>query len=181
MDSFSAELSSFTDHLSVLAPRSLAALRPPAPRPVLEEACRELGVRPAPDLVHLYQAHDGAEASEAGWFLPSERRLLPLMDARAVGRRLTAMIDGEDVLGTWWHPQWFPFAANHDAWSVEFVDLREGAAFGSVGSFFGEGASPGIWPSLGAYFKELTHALEGGDAPIQRRTPVVKDDVLSWE
>ncbi|WP_405833751.1 SMI1/KNR4 family protein [Streptomyces sp. NBC_00105] len=181
MDSFSAELSLFTEHLGVLAPRSMAALRPPAARPALEHAGGEYGVRLAPELVSLYQAHDGAEATEAGWFLPSERRLLPLEDAMQVGRRLTGMIDGEDVLGTWWHPQWFPFAANHDAWGVEFLDLREGDAFGSVGSFFGEGASPGVWPSLGAYFKELTHALEGGDAPIQRRTPLVKDDVLSWE
>ncbi|MFJ8110207.1 SMI1/KNR4 family protein [Streptomyces sp. NPDC096132] len=173
--------SSAERRLGVIAPASRAALRPPVEGPALEEWERQSGIELPEELTCLLALHDGAENTEAGSFLPSGTRLLPVVEAIRITRRMCDALDDEELVGQWWHPQWLAFAANHDGASVYFVDARPGAGRGSVGYFFREtGGACGKWPSLTAFFETLTSAVEDGER-MHGESPRTKDDMLTWD
>ncbi|MFC4610334.1 SMI1/KNR4 family protein [Streptomyces maoxianensis] len=166
--------------LEVLAPSSWAAIRPPATAAGIREAQERMGVSFPDDLVTLLRLHDGAENTEAATFLPSAR-LLPLHEMASIHLSTCDLLDSADLLGTWWHPQWIPFAANHDGWSRWFLDARPGPGFGAVGSFFMEsGGDCGRWPSLAVFLEEMADAVEDV-RPLGNHLPRVDDEALSWD
>ncbi|MFD6936658.1 hypothetical protein ACFWAP_10975 [Streptomyces goshikiensis] len=191
MPSFDGVHAAFLDTLAILAPESHEALRPPAVEQDVARVLEEV-FNPCPtDVVALFSRHDGAEAVPAGYFLPDACRFLSLGQVCEVSAMLTGMIDGDDVLSTWWHPKLLPFAADVERACAVFVDLREGEGYGSVGFFSMEsGADPGLWGGIADFVGDLLNALEGNDPseltqnrwgdPILRDTPEIVDGRLEW-
>lgn len=169
-DSFGEAWTRLTEWLAVMAPESLAAVRPAVVR---EDLPRELS--------ELYAHCDGTLPTEAGRFLVSGCGLLGRDEALALRARLVSLVDGPDVEADWWRLDWVPWAANHDGASCLFIDTGPGPGRGSVGYFFQEtGGEAQLWPSLTAFLVALVDAVEEG-TPFFGETPVVHGDVLGWD
>ncbi|MEU6345637.1 SMI1/KNR4 family protein [Streptomyces sp. NPDC046977] len=146
----------------------------------LDAAGASSGVELPEELVVLLRLHDGAEATEADRFLRG-LRLLSLREIVSMHRATCSLLDAEDLVGTWWHPQWIPFAANHDTWSRLYVDVRPGPHRGAVGHFFMESGGQQRWPSLTAYVEQLAASLENA-TPLDHHTPRVDESgLLVWD
>ncbi|WP_326570900.1 SMI1/KNR4 family protein [Actinacidiphila glaucinigra] len=181
MQSLSEAWNRVENWLTAEAPLVRSALRPGTTPAELAAAEESMGLTIPHQLALLLRLHDGAEDTEAGRFL-QRKRLLPLREIVSMHSTLCALLDSDDLVGTWWHPQWIPFAANHDAWSRLYLDVRSGAGYGSVSTYFmetGGGGHP--WPSLTAYLEELAASLQGG-TPMVHHVPRVTDEgLLVWD
>lgn len=168
------------DWLETRAPLVRGSLRPAVTQAALDEACAGSGVELPDELVLLLRMHDGAEATEAGWFLRG-LRLLSLREIVSMHQVMCSLLDAEDLVGTWWHPQWIPFAANHDEWSRLYLDARPGPGRGAVGYFFMESGGRPLWPTLTASVEQLAASLENG-TPLNHHTPrVAENGLLVWD
>lgn len=168
-DAFGQAWTRLTEWLAVMAPGSLAAVRPAVAREDLPQ-----------ELSELYAHCDGTLPTEAGRFLVSGCGLLGVDEALALRARLVSLVDGPDVEADWWRLDWIPWAANHDGASYLFVDTGPGPGRGSVGYFFKEtGGEAQLWPSLTAFLVALADAVEEG-TPFFGETPVVHGDALGW-
>ncbi|WP_143661146.1 SMI1/KNR4 family protein [Streptomyces sp. M41(2017)] len=169
-DSFGQTWTRLTEWLAVMAPESLAAVRPAVARQGIPQ---ELG--------ELYAHCDGSLPTEAGRFLVSGCGLLGLDEAMALRARLASLVDGPDVETDWWRLDWVPWAANHDGASCLFVDIGTGPGRGSIGYFFQEsGGEEQLWPSITAFLEAFAHAVEEG-TPFFGETPIVHGGALGWD
>ncbi|MEY2249073.1 SMI1/KNR4 family protein [Streptomyces sp. BF23-18] len=169
-DSFGEAWTRLTEWLAVMAPESLAAVRPAVAREGLPQ-----------ELSELYAQCDGTLPTEAGRFLVSGCGFLGMDEAMALRARLVSLVDGPDVEANWWGLDWVPWAANHDGASCLFVDTGPGPGRGTVGYFFQEtGGEAQLWPSLTAFLVALADAVEEG-TPFFGGTPVVHGGALGWD
>ncbi|MGW6215262.1 hypothetical protein [Streptomyces sp. NPDC055109] len=168
--SFEEAWTRLTEWLAVMAPESLAAVRPAV-------ATEGLSL----ELSELYAQCDGTLPTEAGRFLLSGCGLLGRDEALALRARLVSLVDGPDVEANWWRLDWVPWAANHDGASCLFVDSGPGPGRGSVGYFFQEtGGEAQLWPSLTVFLVAMTEALEEG-TPFFGEAPVLHGGALGWD
>ncbi|MGI5255093.1 SMI1/KNR4 family protein [Actinacidiphila glaucinigra] len=182
MQSLSEAWNQVENWLTAEAPLVRSALRPGATSAEIEEAEEGMGLTIPHQLALLLRLHDGAEETEAGRFLQT-KRLLPLREIVSMHRTMCSLLDSDDLVGTWWHPQWIPFAANHDGWSRLCLDVRPGALSGTVNTYFMESGGGGghLWPSLTAYLEELAVSLQRG-TPMVHHVPRVTDEgLLHWD
>ncbi|QFZ78350.1 hypothetical protein GFH48_38195 [Streptomyces fagopyri] len=168
--SFGETWARLTEWLAVMAPESLAAVRPPVAREGI-----------LPELGELYAHCDGTLPTEAGRFLVSGCGLLSVEESVSLRARLVSLVDGPDVEADWWRLDWVPWAANHDGASCLFVDTGPGPGRGAIGYFFQEsGGEAQLWPSLTAFLVALADAVEEGTSFVGE-TPVVNGGALGWD
>ncbi|SEC32086.1 Cell wall assembly regulator SMI1 [Streptomyces sp. 3213] len=180
--------------LAQLAPRTFAALAPPADRSAIAAAEQAVG-RPFPEsLTECLLRHDGT----------GDQCLLPpfwsLLDTRGIVEtwdtctQINAKVfgdgdgDGEEREpngddGLWWHSMWFPFAADGAANHL-VIDQRQHRWVGRIGNADHELGcsfeSQPMWASLPALLEATATALETGDV-LDGCLPVVERAELRWE
>ncbi|GAA2380300.1 hypothetical protein [Streptomyces coeruleofuscus] len=156
------------------APRTHAALRPPAPPSGIEAAERRLGVPFHPDLVASLRCHDGVEPDEDAVQLSYYGPLCGVADIVRNTTFLQSLGAGEAglplTLGIGRRPS-----------DGLFIACRPGARYGQVGRRFdGDTASFTPWPSLRHVLAGLADALEDG-LPFLDRIPLAVAGRLLWE
>ncbi|MFF3193202.1 SMI1/KNR4 family protein [Streptomyces misionensis] len=176
--------------LAQLAPRTFAALAPPADRSAIAAAEQAIG-QPFPEsLTESLLRHDGT--GHRG-LLPPFWSLLDtagIVDAWETCTRINADVfgdeeegepDGED--GPWWHPLWCPIAADGAANHL-VIDQRQHRRTGRIGNADHEtGCSfepQSMWTSFPALLEATATALETADV-LDGCLPVVKQAELHWE
>ncbi|PWI09385.1 SMI1/KNR4 family protein [Streptomyces sp. NWU339] len=173
------------------APRTFAALAPPAERSDVAATERTIGRSLPEPLTESLLRHDGT----------GYRDLLPpfwnLLDAKGIAEdwslRMRIHGDGLDdaeegdpdgEYGPWWHPLWVPFAAD-GAGDYLVIDQREYRRRGRIGDADHEtGCSfrpHPMWASLPALLDATATALETGEIVDRYRRVVVDGTELDWE
>jgi len=162
------------------------------------DACeRELGIGLPAELRRLLLISNGtADFDAAGIYRPAAEfltggdRLLPAAEVVSAGRARaeTAARFGEDLIGSWWHPQWVMFGEHISGCGVA-IDQRPGPGLGAVGEFMKEGGTEFTTAaSLGEYVAQLANAIENGtdilrwfaDGCLRYRPYVDQDGRLTW-
>jgi cell wall assembly regulator SMI1 len=173
-----------TAWLAANAPASYARLSAPAlPAEAELAACeRDLQMALPPELRRLLLISNGAADFDAlgeyrpeAAFLPGRYRLLSAAEVAARSRDLVdvAAEHGDDLIGSWWHPQWVLFA-DHIAADGIAIDQRPGPGQGAIGVFSHEtGTEFGRWASLGDYVARVADSIETGQEFLQRRSEYV--------
>ncbi|MEV0416391.1 SMI1/KNR4 family protein [Streptomyces sp. NPDC050448] len=180
--------------LGIMAPLSAAALRAPVAEVPHADLPHGSDAALPGELSRLLALNDGCEPGTPGAaFLPHGNRLMRRAEIGPVAETLNALLD-EDVIGSWWHPAWVPFATmSEGSMDCLFIDVRPGLGFGQVGSFFDEtGGELGWWPSLGAFLADTARALQevrpvaawrppaSAAVGVRPVLPQVEDDILVW-
>jgi cell wall assembly regulator SMI1 len=181
--------------LAANAPASYVTLNPPAMPAELDACERDLGIALPAELRRLLLVSNGAADYDAAGtyhpealFLPGDYRLLSAAEMASKSRALldTAAELGDDLIGSWWHPQWVMVGENNSGWGVA-LDQRPGPRQGAVGEFMNEGETDfSMWASLGEYVAKLADSLENAtdflcsfeDGSFQRYRPYVGG--LEW-
>ncbi|WP_181727336.1 SMI1/KNR4 family protein [Streptomyces sp. PT12] len=174
--------------LSVNAPASYSALRPPAQEESIAAIERALGFPACEAISLLLCNHDGThsfdemgDVATASYFLPGGHRLLSVDEIITVHQGLTQRLGtlGSESFGHWWHPLWLPFAARVSTDAL-FIDHREGDAYGRVGAFIHDDTSRIYWSSLEEFTRQMSAALtRGGRAHLF--SPRVDGSALKWK
>ncbi|MEU5686266.1 SMI1/KNR4 family protein [Streptomyces venezuelae] len=173
------------------APRTFAALEPPAERSDIAVAEQIIG-QPFPEpLVQSLLRHNGTGDDV---LLPPYWRLLNthiIASDWQLGMRIYHDVfegveesDFGDDWGPWWHSRWIPFATSGGGDTL-VVDQRPYRRRGRIGEADHEQgtrfSSHPMWSSLPALMDATATALETGQA-VDGCLPVVADGTeLSWE
>ena len=175
--------------LAAHAPASSARLNPPASPDAIDDAQRQMAIALPTDLVSSLLRHNGASEFDANgtfqWgarFLPGSHRLLAVQEIVTRRQGLNEVLGqfDETMVGSWWHPEWIPFA-HFVAGDDLVIDQRLGPDLGTVGGFMNEeGLRPRRWPSLAAMITDVADAVER-QRQIAYFRPHVKDGALEWE
>jgi len=183
--------------LAAHAPASYATLNLPATPAELDACERELGIALPAELRRLLRVSNGAADVDAAGdyrpeaeFLPGGDRLLPAAEVASASRARaeTAAEFGDDLIGSWWHPQWVMFGAHISGCGVA-IDQRPGPRQGAVGEFMKEsGTAFTASASLGEYVAQLADSVENGtdilqwfaDGCLRYRPYVDQDGRLTW-
>ncbi|UFQ15991.1 MULTISPECIES: SMI1/KNR4 family protein [Streptomyces] len=173
------------------APRTFAALEPPADRSAIAAAEQAIG-RPFPDaLTESLLWHDGTGdyvLLPPFWMLLSTQIIVAgwQLRMRIYGEELADAEEGDpdDEYGPWWHAQWTPFAAD-GAGDNLVIDQRSYRRRGRIGNADHETGcsfrSHPMWASLTTLLDATATALETGEA-VDGYLPVVVDEgELDWE
>jgi cell wall assembly regulator SMI1 len=163
------------------APKSRAALRPPASAKHIDEAQRRMSVAFPADLVASLRRHDGV--ASMGFDLPPFFGPLTV-DGMVAERAVTCQVLAEVDAGTdrWWDAEFVPFASAGDGGSL-VVDQSPGG-HGRVGEFYPEeGTRFERWPaSVTELLEKTARSLETGRPYEGRYRPVVDaEGALDWE
>ncbi|MFF4879500.1 SMI1/KNR4 family protein [Micromonospora sp. NPDC000668] len=170
------------------APRTRAALRPPASEPDLAAAQEAVGQPLPPDLRAWWLYADGAHfgpQADGGRLIPPGFVPYPIVEALKSRRlwmdvarqiapvdQLEAFVNSENSrsAGTrceTWLPAWLPVATNHGGGNL-FVDLRGGPKNGCVMEFHrdtGALAEP-VWADVAAMFYDIADRLTENEAQL---------------
>ncbi|WP_229925603.1 SMI1/KNR4 family protein [Streptomyces longispororuber] len=177
--------------LDVHAPRTFAALEPPAERSAIAAAEQAIG-QPFPEpLTESLLRHDGTgdyDLLPPFWQLLSVRHIVKAWQLRMkiYGAELAGAEEGDldGDYGPWWHALWVPFAADGGG-DYLIIDQRPYRRRGRVGDADHEtgcsfGSHP-MWSSLPALLDATATALETGEA-VGGYLPVAVDETeLDWE
>ncbi|MER5888051.1 SMI1/KNR4 family protein [Streptomyces sp. NPDC001941] len=174
------------------APRTFAALGPPAERSAITAAEQRIG-QPFPEpLVESLLRHDGMGHYD---LLPP---LWSLLDVEGITRAWQIRMniigaadepeadddDPEGEYGPWWHGQWIPFAFD-GAGDYLILDQRPHRLRGRIGHADHEtGCSfrrHPMWASLPALLEATAGALERGTAVDGYLPGAVNEGELGWE
>ncbi|MGW7067039.1 SMI1/KNR4 family protein [Streptomyces sp. NPDC054855] len=173
------------------APRTFAALEPPAERSDIAAAEKIIG-QPFPEpLVESLLRHNGTGDDD---LLPPFWKLLNVqiiardwqLGMRIYRDELEGAEEGDPDgdFGPWWHSHWIPFAADGGGDTL-IIDQRPHHRRGRIGEADHEqgtrfGAYP-MWSSLPALLDATAKALETGRA-VDGYLPVAVDETeLDWE
>ncbi|MFH9736069.1 SMI1/KNR4 family protein [Streptomyces roseolus] len=165
------------------APRTSAALAPPAPEEDIRAAERELGVVFPPDLRASLLRHDGTRPGPEALRFDTDDRLLGLRDIVEATGFLRSIAEDpdeeEDGAESYWahgYVQFGSYEVTADGVAIDCDPRRD--TYGTIGRFFDEtGTTFGRADSLGAYLTRLADRLEGTAHP----GPVVFAGRLIWE
>ncbi len=173
------------------APKTFAALAPPAERSDVAAVERALG-RPLPEpLTESLLRHDGTGHRDLllpFWSLLDTKGIA---DARSLRMRIhgdglddAEEGDPDEEYGPWWHPLWVPFAAN-GAGDYLVIDQRQHRRTGRIGNADHETGCwfrpHPLWASLPALLDATATALETGEVVDGCRRVVVDETELDWE
>lgn len=127
------------------------------------------------ELVESLLCHDGCSSTWPFFEVPGGYRPMSAAEIvegwRITREALTGVDPDGDLVGSYWHPQWVPFATTISA-SEMVLGCRPGDTHGAVGEMVkGDGTHFGRRPALGDVLDEVADALEGG-LPIGNRLPV---------
>lgn len=183
--------------LAANAQASYVTLNPPATPAELDACERELRIALPAELRRLLLVSNGATDFDAAGtyhpeaeFLPGGDRLLPAAEVASTSRAHveTAAEFGDDLIGSWWHPQWVMFGTHISGCGVA-IDQRPGPGQGAVGEFMKEGGTEFTTSaSLGEYVAQLADSIENGtdilrwfeDGFLRYRPYVDEDGRLAW-
>ncbi|MGH3168597.1 MAG: SMI1/KNR4 family protein [Trebonia sp.] len=172
------------------APASYETLRPPAEQSEIEACENALGLALPEEYKRLLLLNNGAAAWDApetafrpgAAFLAGGYRPLSAEEAGEHAIMLCevmASIDEENMIGSWWHPQWVMFGL-HNAGDGLAIDQRPGPGQGAVGEFENEGDTAfDMAPSLSTFLATMADCLETG-SDFRHFRPIVKDGYLDW-
>ncbi|NML54711.1 SMI1/KNR4 family protein [Streptomyces sp. R302] len=163
------------------APRTFAALAPPAREEDIRAAERELGVDFPPDLCASLLRHDGTRPGPEALRFDDDDRLLGLreiVEATEMMRSFAQGLDADDEDGYWSHGyvKFGAYEVTSDGVAIDCDPRRD--TYGTIGRFFDEiGTTFGKADSLSAYLTRLADRLEIPGHPI----PVTFAGRLIWE
>lgn len=166
--------------LAAKAPRTHAALRPPASRARIAAAQTRMSVAFPADLVASLRRHDGASAID-GFDLPPFYRLLNLDEMRLDWETSCEVLAADAPEDDWWHRAFVPFASAGDGGCL-LVDQRPGG-HGRVGEFYpDEGTGFDRWPaSVTELLEDVARSLETGEPYAGQYRPTVDAERrLDW-
>ncbi|MEV7192484.1 SMI1/KNR4 family protein [Streptomyces sp. NPDC093510] len=173
------------------APRTFAALGPPAERSAITEAEQTIGLPFPEPLVESLLRHNGMGHYD----------LLPpcwsLLDVHGITREWQTRMeiyadepagteegDPDGEFGPWWHARWIPFAFDGSGDNL-IIDQRSNRHRGRIGDADHEtGCSFShrpMWASFPALLEATATALETGKAVDGYLPVVVDEDELDWD
>lgn len=175
----------FAAWLAANAPASYAMLSPPATSAELDACERDLEMALPAELRRLLLVNNGSAEFDADGtyhpeaaFLPGGHRLLSAAELAKGSRDLVELV-GDDLIGSWWHPEWVLFG-RHVAADGMVIDQRPGPGQGAVGEFMHEGFTEfTMGMSLSEYVANIADSVENGTDFLYFR-PLAEDGGLGW-
>jgi cell wall assembly regulator SMI1 len=161
------------------APATQEALGPAATLDAVQDAGRQWGVRPLPDLQRLWLWHNGSRHGLLGGLALQPGHYLLTVDQAVGERRSRTEIDGDSRA---WSPQWVPITSDTGGSHI-VVDHQPGDSLGTV--FVADPQNGPMrhrgWPSLPAMIESLCEALEQHTTLDGHRAGITPDGHLTWE